>query len=29
MIIEDVRGRGGSQIPVAKVKNIIEEYINR
>lgn len=29
MIIEDVKGRGGSQIPVPKVKNIIEEYINR
>ncbi|SCJ62837.1 Penicillin-binding protein 2 [uncultured Clostridium sp.] len=27
MIIEDVKGRGGSQIPVPKVKNIIEEYI--
>lgn len=29
MIIEDVKGRGGSQIAVPKVKNIIEEHINR
>lgn len=29
MIIEDVKGRGGSNIPIPKVKNIIEDYINR
>ncbi|MGL5353842.1 MAG: penicillin-binding transpeptidase domain-containing protein, partial [Clostridium sp.] len=29
MIIEDVKGRGGSQIPIPKVKNIMEYYLKR
>ena len=29
MIIEDVKDRGGSSIPIPKVKAIMEEYLNR
>lgn len=29
MIIEDVKGRGGSQLPIPKVKNIMEYYLRR
>lgn len=29
MILEDVKGRGGSQLPIPKVKNIIEYYMKR
>lgn len=29
MIVEDVKDRGGSSIPIPKVKAIIEEYLNR
>lgn len=29
MIIENVKGRGGSQIPIPKVKNIMEYYLKR
>lgn len=29
MIVEDVKGRGGSQIPIPKVKNIMEYYLKR
>lgn len=29
MIIEDVKGRGGSQIPIPKVKNSMEYYLKR
>ena len=29
MIIEDVKDRGGSSIPIPKVKTIMEEYLNR
>ena len=29
MIIEDVKDRGGSSIPIPKVKSIMEEYLNR
>ena len=28
-IIEDVKDRGGSSIPIPMVKNIMEEYLNR
>lgn len=28
MMIEDVKDRGGSTIPIPKVKNIIEYYLN-
>jgi len=29
MILEDVKGRGGSQLPIPKVKNIMEYYLKR
>ena len=29
MIIEDVKDRGGSSIPIPKVKAIMEEYLKR
>ncbi|MDU2489520.1 MAG: penicillin-binding transpeptidase domain-containing protein [Clostridium celatum] len=29
MIVEDVKNRGGSSIPIPKVKAIMEEYLNR
>lgn len=29
MIVEDVKDRGGSSIPIPKVKEIMEEYLNR
>lgn len=29
MIVEDVKDRGGSSIPIPKVKSIMEEYLNR
>ena len=29
MIVEDVKDRGGSSIPIPKVKAIMEEYLNR
>ena len=29
VIIEDVKNRGGSSIPIPMVKNIMEEYLTR